>query len=74
MAIDFESILWLLAFAVIVALAIPWFLWGVSVRIAGLPVWLWWHIGWMGLAAGLFWAFSRRGWGLGIPTRRGDRP
>jgi hypothetical protein len=37
---------------VLVALAVPWFLWGSGRVVAGLPVWVWWHIGLMGLARG----------------------
>ncbi|MFC4405974.1 DUF3311 domain-containing protein [Haloarchaeobius iranensis] len=47
-------------------LAIPWFLWRDSTVVAGLPVWLWWHIGWMLLAAGVFRLFARQAWGIGI--------
>ena len=64
---------WVLAFATIVALAVPWFLWGVDRVVAGLPVWLWWHIGWMGLAALAFRLFTIRAWGLGVTVDGGDR-
>lgn len=57
---------WIVAFAVLVAFAVPWFLWGSDVLAFGLPVWLWWHVGWMVLAAVVFWAFTQRGWGIGI--------
>ncbi|WP_425494320.1 DUF3311 domain-containing protein [Natronoglomus mannanivorans] len=53
---------------VLVALAIPWFLWGNDTVVAGLPIWLWWHVGWMGLAAVGFWVFATRAWGVGIET------
>ena len=49
-------------------LAIPWFLWGDSTVVAGLPLWLWWHVGWMGLASVVFWTFAQRAWGIGIET------
>ncbi|ADB62122.1 hypothetical protein Htur_3258 [Haloterrigena turkmenica DSM 5511] len=55
------------------ALAVPWFLWGDSTVVAGLPLWLWWHVGWMGLASVVFWTFAQRAWGIGIePGRGGD--
>lgn len=57
---------WVVAMAVIVVFTIPWFLWGNDVVIAGLPLWLWWHILWMGLAAIVFYAFASRAWGIGI--------
>jgi len=61
-----EAYLWAVAFAVLVALAVPWFLWRDATVVAGLPVWLWWHIAWMGLAAVTFRLFARRAWGLGV--------
>lgn len=61
-----ERHVWIGVFAVLITFAIPWSLWGSSRVIAGLPVWLWWHIGWMGLASLVFWLFSRRAWGLWI--------
>lgn len=57
---------WLGVFLLLIALAIPWFLWGQDDVIAGLPVWLWWHIGWMLVAGVVFWRFADRWWGLGI--------
>jgi hypothetical protein len=78
--------LWIAAFVVLVTFSVPWFLWGTSTVIAGLPVWLWWHVGWMGVAAVTFALFTRHAWdrlmgvdteaGLGAggrPKRGGDR-
>ena len=62
---------WAAAFAVLAAFSIPWFLWGNDEVAYGLPVWLWWHVGWMGLTALVFALFARRAWGLGI-TEAGD--
>ena len=67
-----ERIGWVLVFAILVAFAVPWFLWGVDRVVAGLPVWLWWHVGWMGLAAAAFRLFTIRAWGIGV-TAGGDR-
>lgn len=61
-----ETYGWVVALGLVVALAVPWFLWGESQLVGGLPVWLWWHIGWMLLASAVFWAFTRRAWGIGI--------
>lgn len=61
---------WTGAALVLVALAIPWFLWGNDTVVAGLPIWLWWHIGCMGLAGLGFWVFATRAWGVGIETSR----
>lgn len=72
-----ETVLWALAFVALVTFAVPWFLWGNATVIAGLPVWLWWHIGWMGLAAVVFYAFSRRAWDriMGLdPEIRSETP
>ncbi|WP_207587025.1 DUF3311 domain-containing protein [Halomontanus rarus] len=63
---------WTGAAVVLVALSIPWFLWGNDTVVAGLPIWLWWHVGWMGLAAGGFWVFATRAWGVGIETGMGE--
>lgn len=59
-----DSFVWGAVFALLLALAIPWFLWDVSTVVVGLPVWLWWHIGWMLLAAAVFAVFTHRGWGV----------
>jgi len=61
-----ETVLWAIVLLVVVALAVPWFLWRSSAVAFGLPVWLWWHIGWMGVAAIVFYAFGQRAWGLGV--------
>jgi hypothetical protein len=61
-----ERYAWPVVFAVLVVLAVPWFLWGDDSVVRGLPVWLWWHVGWMALASLCFWLFGRRAWGLGI--------
>ncbi len=63
--------LWIPVFAVLVALAIPWFLWGSSSTLVGLPVWLWWHIGWMVLASVLFYGFTRGAWDRGMGVSGG---
>lgn len=57
---------WATTFAVLMIFAIPWFLWGSSRVVAGLPVWLWWHVGWMILAAIVFHRFAQHAWGLGV--------
>lgn len=59
-----RSVAWGLAFAALVALAIPWFLWGVDTVVAGLPVWVWWHVGWLALTALVFHRFASTAWGL----------
>ncbi|QLG49243.1 DUF3311 domain-containing protein [Natrinema halophilum] len=58
--------LWIGVAVVLASFAIPWFLWGSATVVAGLPMWLWWHVGWMGLASIVFWVFTRRAWGIGI--------
>lgn len=59
---------WLLVAMALAVFAIPWPLWGVELIVAGLPIWIWYHIGWLGLTAIVFWVFTRRGWGVGMPT------
>jgi hypothetical protein len=61
-----EKYLWIAGTVVLVVFAVPWFMWGSHAVLAGLPVWLWWHVGWMAVAALAFHAFARRAWGLGI--------
>ncbi|MFP8951807.1 DUF3311 domain-containing protein [Natrialbaceae archaeon A-arb3/5] len=63
---------WIATALVLCALAIPWFLWGDDRLVAGIPLWLWWHIGWMGLASIVFWLFTQRAWGIGIETGAGS--
>ena len=55
-------------FTVLVVLSVPWFLWGDASVAFGLPVWLWWHVGWMFLTAAVFSVFAARAWGVGIET------
>jgi len=69
---DARSIGWAGVFATLLALAIPWFLWGSEQLFAGLPVWLWWHIAWLGLAAIVFRVFVARAWGLWVTDERAD--
>ena len=57
---------WAVVALVLMALAVPWFLWGDARTAFGLPVWLWWHVGWMALASVVFAVFARTDWGLGI--------
>ena len=59
-----ESVVWALAFVVLAVLAVPWFLWGVDATVAGLPIWLWWHVGWLVLTTGVFFLFTRSSWGI----------
>lgn len=61
-----ERILWGVLAAVMLVFAIPWFLWGDASLLLGLPVWLWWHMVWLALAAVALWVFARRAWGIGI--------
>lgn len=68
----FELWGWLAIAIVLSALTIPWFLWGNATIVAGLPLWLWWHVGWMLLASIVFWLFAKRAWGIGIETSRDD--
>jgi len=61
---------WSLVFLVLIVFAVPWFLWGSATVVAGLPVWLWWHVGWMAFASVVFYAFSRSAWDdlMGVDT------
>jgi len=63
---------WIAVAVVLAGLTVPWFLWGSATVVAGLPVWLWWHVGWMGLASVVFWVFAQRAWGIGIELTGDD--
>jgi len=57
---------WAIVALVLMALAVPWFLWDSGTVAAGLPVWLWWHVGWMVLASIVFAVFAETDWGVGV--------
>jgi len=57
---------WAIVALVLMALSVPWFLWDSGTVAAGLPVWLWWHVGWMVLASLVFAVFARTDWGVGV--------
>ncbi|APX95168.1 DUF3311 domain-containing protein [Natronorubrum daqingense] len=59
---------WIVVAVVLCGLAIPWFLWGDGTVVWGIPLWLWWHVGWMGVASVVFWVFTQRAWGIGIES------
>lgn len=59
-----ESLLWATTFAVLSVLAVPWFLWGVDLTWYGIPIWLWWHVGWLVLTTVVFYAFTKTAWGI----------
>ena len=62
----FELLGWSVVALVLVGLAVPWFLWRDATVVAGLPLWIWWHVGWMALTSVVFYVFTRRGWGVGV--------
>jgi hypothetical protein len=63
-----KTLVWSVVACVLLSLSIPWFLWNNATVIAGLPVWLWWHVGWMVLTAGVLALFARTAWGVGVET------
>jgi len=67
-----ELAFWIAVAIVLSGLTVPWFLWGSATVVAGLPVWLWWHVGWMGFASIVFWRFAQRAWGIGIESTGDD--
>ncbi|MFB6094118.1 MAG: DUF3311 domain-containing protein [Halanaeroarchaeum sp.] len=58
-----RSIGWGVVFALLASLSIPWFLWGSSRVVWGLPIWIWYHVGWMALTSATFAVFARTDWG-----------
>jgi Protein of unknown function (DUF3311). len=71
MAVSKETSLWIGVAIVLAALAVPWFMWGTDPTVAGLPVWVWWHVGWLALTAVVFAVFTRVAWGVGVEVRGG---
>ncbi|MCL9816621.1 DUF3311 domain-containing protein [Natronocalculus amylovorans] len=71
MADRIVDVLWVVAFALLTVFSVPWFLWGDGTVVAGLPAWLWWHIGWMVVATALFWQFTKRAWDRGMGVTNG---
>lgn len=71
MARGYRQISWAAVFVVLAALAVPWFRWGNDTIVAGLPVLLWWHIGWMALVSVVFAVFARRDWERVMGVTRG---
>ena len=61
-----RTIAWTATALVLMALAIPWFLWGDDRVLYGVPLWIWWHVCWLAVAAVVFWHFANTAWGLGI--------
>ena len=61
-----ELLGWAAVALLLVGLAVPWFLWGDATVVAGLPLWIWWHVGWMALASAVFYVFTQRAWGIGV--------
>ena len=53
---------WIVGFAAFMVMGVPWFLWGSSTVRFGLPLWVWYHVGWLVGAAVVFWAFARWFW------------
>lgn len=69
-----QDAVWIGAFTILIVLAVPWFLWGNESIVAGLPIWLWWHIFWMGLAAVVFYLFTRESWDRMMGVDEGSHP
>lgn len=65
-----RNVVWLAVFLALVVFAVPWFLWGDSTVVAGLPLWLWYHVAWLALTAVVFYAFTRTGWGAIVEVSR----
>jgi hypothetical protein len=65
---------WIGAFAILTLLGVPWFLWGEESIVAGLPIWLWWHIFWMALASVVFYLFTRESWDRMMGVDGGSDP
>lgn len=71
MSVSKKAFLWIGVGFVLAALAVPWFMWETSRVVAGLPAWVWWHVGWLALTAVVFAVFARTAWGVGVGVRGG---
>lgn len=56
------KVLWVAIFLVTMVMGVPWFLWRSSRLFMGIPVWVWYHIGWLLFLVFLFWLFVRTYW------------
>lgn len=65
-----RNVAWLAVFLALAVFAVPWFMWGDSTVVAGLPAWLWYHIVWLALTALVFYVFSQHGWGAIVGVKR----
>lgn len=65
-----RDVAWLAVFLALVVFAVPWFMWGDSTIVAGLPAWLWYHVAWLALTAFVFYVFSQWGWGAIVGVKR----
>mgnify|MGYP000099499984 CR=1 FL=1 len=68
-----QIVAWSVIGFVLIALAVPWFMWRSGTVVAGMPIWLWWHVGWLVLASVIFYVFTQRAWGLGVERGGGHR-
>ncbi|QSG09525.1 DUF3311 domain-containing protein [Halapricum desulfuricans] len=68
-----QILLWGVVAFTLIALAVPWFMWRSGTVVAGLPIWIWWHVGWLALASVVFYVFTQRAWGLGVERGGGHR-
>jgi len=57
-----KGIFWAIALFIIMVMGVPWFLWGSSFLFLGIPVWVWYHVGWLFLVTIIFWIFVRTFW------------
>jgi len=69
-----QRVRWVVIGVILVGASIPWWLWQDPLRWGPLPVYVWYHIGWMVVVTVVFIHFARRWWEpLGtVDATRGD--
>ena len=57
-----KKVVWVVVFFITTVMGVPWFLWGSSLLFIGIPLWVWYHVGWLLFAVFLFWLFVKTYW------------
>ncbi|MBE0478095.1 hypothetical protein IBX65_03110 [Candidatus Aerophobetes bacterium] len=56
------KVFWIVIFAITLVMGVPWFLWGSSLCVVGIPVWILYHALWLVFLFFLFWLFVKYYW------------
>jgi hypothetical protein len=53
---------WIVIFFITMVMGVPWFFWGSARLFMGIPLWVWYHTGWLLFLIFLFWLFVKTYW------------